>query len=865
VSTPVNHFRSRRHFRQVHREGRYFLASEATELELEVLDRLRQTIKKTFGKDAAIEEAFRVEVDQSNPKQLLVRTGMAYIDGYPIEIQAGTDHLVDTGQVPSGLSMVRVATADSTESHFALNFTGVASEDYSLVVSIQEELITAQTDPNLRSANLNEDTAEKHRITVNFNVILQSELDYSPVPYKGSIDRNYVNEVEITRLGVKYSLLDSSPVTGSEQIDGRNIQLIFDNSDGGIDRAFPITNDNIEEYVQGKLIDTNGVEFHITSMYVTPGNANQVTMILDLEKTRPVTAGTNQPEPVIADGGIYKLVKRDLYVTSASNLPTGVRYWKVADFSWNGLVFSNVVDTRAEVLALNAVVKLLVDRGLTLGSEGYVYWDKDESSGKLSWSQPLEIHSIFTNWLWTINAGDTDTLFGEALAENQVLYVNLDEKPLGGNLTLKKGTRGTGELAHDFIKTHKLYWIAKRHTDDRVYFNGGLILNDKQLKYFYDIPVQRLLPQDLLSLGYKACFDEIFDTPTLINPSNSTGLYFAEAYELQYSNRVLTVNVDNVTIPSAPSFTVQVGDVIVYDGKYTHINNVNSQTDFDVDDGSILATGESAIISQVLETFNIREAELDTEQNIASYYSTTINNALVTYDDSVTPISGNDVKAGFSITSDNTLWTDVEKREEDINAIEPVTNLLSNGTDVRLRFMATHETGDGTAILDSFRVFMHDRTFVGTILPSSAIAGTSVGGGSGVSGGTYLEGPSGTNNSGDNLIFGKALQVTSSGYEYAQPTSKLTAKATVGVLISAVTSGNPVAGEDLVTSGLAAGVLTGLGFTERDEIYLGIDGALYTAAQAEAMPAGYVAKELGFAINEDDMWVRIATSEQEIS
>lgn len=865
MSTPVNHFRSRRHFRQVHREGRYFLASEATELELEVLDRLRQTIKKTFGKDAAIEEAFRVEVDPADPTQLLVRTGMAYIDGYPIEIQAGTDHLVDLGQNPGNVSLVRLQKDGAVESVFALNFTGEASDDYSLVVSIQEELITAQTDPNLRSANLNEDTAEKHRITVNFNVVLQSEVDTSPIPYKGSIDRNYVNEIEVERNGVLYSILDSSPVTGSEQIDGRNLQLILDNGNGGSTRAFPVNNDNIDEFIQGKLIDTNGVEFHITSMYVTPGNANQITMILDLEKTRPVTAGTNQPEPVIADGETYKLVKRDLYVTSASNLPTGVRYWKIADFSWNGSVFSNVVDTRAEVLALNAVVKLLVDRGLTLSTEGYVYWEKDASSGKLTWEQPLEIQTTFDDWLWTVNAGNTETLFGEALAQNQVLYVNLDEKPLGGNLTLKKGTRGSGELAHDFIKTHKIYWIAKRHTDDRIYFNGGLILNDKQLKYFYDLPEQRLLPQDLLSLGYKACFDEILDVPSVINPSNSTGLYFAEAYQLQYSNKVLTVAGNNVTIGSAPSFTVQVGDVIVYDGKYTHITTVNSQTDFDVDDGSILATGESAIISQVLETFNIREAELNSDENIASYYTTNINNALVTYDDSVTPISGNDVKVGFSITSDNTLWTDVEKREEDINAIEPITNLLSNGTDVRLRFMATHETGDGTAILDSFRVFIHNRTFVGTILPSSAIAGSSVGGGSGVSGGTYLEGPSGTNNSGDVLLFGKALQVTSSGYEYAQPTSKLTAKATVGVLVSAVPSGNPVDGEDLVTSGLAAGVLTGLGFNERDEIYLGIDGALYTAAQAEAMPAGYVAKELGFAINEDDMWVRIATSEQEIS
>ena len=188
------------------------------------------------------------------------------------------------------------------------------------------------------------------------------------------------------------------------------------------------------------------------------------------------------------------MVKRDLFVTSAGQLPEGRRFYPIAEIDWNGASVTNadITDLRPKILARDGVLDLIRNQGLNLTSEGSVYWN--QSAEELVWGEDLYIHGAFEGFDWTIPASDTQTLFG-GIAVNEVLYVDLNEKPLGGSLTLQKGVRGVGDLTQESLKATDIFWIAKRLPDNRIYWNGGLVLNDKQSKAFFDLPEYELLPQ----------------------------------------------------------------------------------------------------------------------------------------------------------------------------------------------------------------------------------------------------------------------------------------------------------------------------------------------------------------------------------
>ena len=160
-------------------------------------------------------------------------------------------------------------------------------------MDVKEQLITAAQDPYLRSANLSESTADRHRLVVDVHLIPKYvdnvpsnglSLDNSPIPYRGSAGLNYVDYVEVTASGSNYALVSTLPLTGAEAIDGRNLEIQLNNGNGTTTAAFPTSNADIREYIHGTLIDSNGTEFHISNMFVTPGNPTRVTLQLDLEK-----------------------------------------------------------------------------------------------------------------------------------------------------------------------------------------------------------------------------------------------------------------------------------------------------------------------------------------------------------------------------------------------------------------------------------------------------------------------------------------------------------------------------------------------------------------------------------------------------
>ena len=852
MSTITNFFRKGHHYRSIYREGRFFLASEAQELQLESLEAVRNQIRSLFGDNAVVGDAFKVEVDPSSSSRLIIRAGSAFIDGYPVKLATGVDHLYKLGKSPANFDssdFIKNNKSISDDGGISLNFGGatvVAGGTYSIVIEITEELITPEQDPMLRSANLSEDTAEKHRVVYNVHIVSASSLDDSPIPYVGSANDNLVNQVSITKSGSAYSLVSSTVITGSEQIDGRNLECIFDNGNGSTTAAFPISNDDLKEYIHGTLVDSNGTEFHITYIQVTPGNSTRITMTLDLAKTRPVAAGTNQAGPVITDSIPYAIRKKDLMYTTSSNLPEGKRYFRLADVVWDGSSFStaDIEDKRPQVLGVDGVLALIQQQGLSLYSDAIFSWNETANGGTLTWDADIKIHSALDLFEWSIPADNTYNLFASAFAQNEVLYVNLEEAISGGSLTLAKEVRGTGDLTINNIRAYKLYWLAKRPSDDRIYFPNGMILNDLQSRPFYDVPPETLLPQDILSLGYNAMFAEDFFDGTIAD-TGSTGTVFANSYLLEYTNRNITVAGNTITLSSNPNYTIAVGDAVVQGTDYTLITALNSPTSYDVADGSVLANGP-AVIGQVLKTPNLRNVGANAKERISSYYTDTVDNILVVYDDGVVQQAGTDVRIGFSATGDNTAFTGVNLRPEALSDFNNKVNLISAGVDVRLIFFPVFTTGDGTLTLESFRAFMHDRLFVGTLL--------SGGGGGGGSGGTALDAPALINGQAYPLTQYKAVSVTSSGIDFADASDPTNAKGTIAIMRTTAGSGDAI---DACSQGLLQNAIFGLGFVAGDEIFLGVNGDLVDAATVAGFPLGYVQKQLGFAVNATDMWISI--------
>ena len=79
-----------------------------------------------------------------------------------------------------------------------------------------------------------------------------------------------------------------------------------------------------------------------------------------------------------------------------------------------------------------------------------------------------------------------------------------------------------------------------------------------------------------------------------------------------------------------------------------------------------------------------------------------------------------------------------------------------------------------------------------------------------------LEGPALSNPQVYNLDSGKALAVTAAGVDYASSDDVDSAKSTIGIASATAAPGGAV---DVISAGLAANAITGLGFTAGDEIY----------------------------------------------
>lgn len=403
-----NSYRADRYLRSRFIEGKYLLASEATDLELELFEALRRSVASVLGSDVAIDNAWKVT--RLSATQILVAPGEAWFKGLPVHMRSGKDQLVSgailaAGIVPAGI----VISDDANGAGKIITFNSgstTPTNNYKVVVTIKEELLTEVDDPFLQNANLTESTAQKIRLVFQLNLVPTALQTESPIPYRdessvsgsatnypnsgGFAAPNLVNRTVVTPTsGGNGELISISAITGSEKIDGRDLELVIRNNPGvGGGIVLPNSPTGQISFSNGKLIDSNGVEYHINQIF-NDTISTQLVIRIDKEP--------DQPNPEILNTKPYSLIKRDVYVTDDINgSPQGKIYWPIADVAWNqtsNLVHdSKVVDIRRSVKSLKDFEDLIGKKVDLIPTGGGQF---DFNNNFLTWNAQLDLMSAF--------------------------------------------------------------------------------------------------------------------------------------------------------------------------------------------------------------------------------------------------------------------------------------------------------------------------------------------------------------------------------------------------------------------------------------------------------------------------------------
>lgn len=432
MSLKFNTFRPDRYLRSEFREGRYLLAAELTDVELEILDQLRKAVAKTVG-NIAIEDAWKVSRLSTN--QLSIAPGDAWYSGLPISLRSSSDQLVSGASLTLGIVPPGVTVTDaSNSSGKILTFTPTTTPTglYRITVSVEEQIITNVEDPFLKNVNITEVTGQKVRLLFKLNVVTNSTQTETPIPYTPSTGTystaNLVNNTVITPTAAgNGELLLTTPISGSQQIDGRDLELTIRNNSGiGGGTPIPTGSSDQQAFYNGTLIDSIGGEYHINAIF-NDVVSTQVIIRLDKEP--------NQPNPQIINTLPYTIIKRDVYVADdTTGSPLGKLFWSIATINWNttnGFVHASVVtDLRTRVISEESFENIINQKfNLQLTDGGIV--DVDIDGETLNWS------SAFT----LVNPSGS----AQTIAANSAVL--LDGGTLAYTMNLAGGAIAVGNLA----------------------------------------------------------------------------------------------------------------------------------------------------------------------------------------------------------------------------------------------------------------------------------------------------------------------------------------------------------------------------------------------------------------------------------
>lgn len=463
-----NSYRAKRYLRSRFVEGKYLLASEASDIELELIEALRRSVESTLGSEVAIEDAW--EVSKLSATQLLVKPGEAWFKGLPVNFRSGKDQLVSGAILSEGIVPVGVSFADDASGlGKVITFNNTATTPtnlYKINVTIREELLTEVDDPFLQNANLTESTAQKVRLIFQINVVPDSLQTESPIPYRdeastagsptnfpntgGSAAPNLVNRIVVTPTAAgNGELISLTPITGSEKIDGRDLEIVIRN-DSGIGGGIILPNSPTAQlaFSNGALIDSYGNRYHVNQIF-NDTISTQLVIRIDKEP--------DQPNPQLVNTLPYSLEKRDVYVTDDVNgSPQGKQYWDIATVNWhqtNGFVHqSSVTDLRTVVKKQDEFQEKSNNKDvLTLLNTNTISWNS--ATSLLTWADAFK----FVNPSGpdqTISAGSAPLVDGGSLVYDLKLAAGgaLEKGTLAINVTAFGATSSLSAVDLSTIK-----------------------------------------------------------------------------------------------------------------------------------------------------------------------------------------------------------------------------------------------------------------------------------------------------------------------------------------------------------------------------------------------------------------------------
>jgi len=450
MSLTNNTFKSKRYLRTKFREGKYLLSSEASDLQLESQELIKEFIKYSYG-DFALGVAFRPE--QTSGTQITIRPGFAWQNGIPFILKSGTDAKVVLGNVPSGVTLTELSATTVDVGGKRLVLSGLANGSYSVVVEALEELVKPSgigaVDTYLQGVNVGEETAIKSRLIYKLHVVLTSALTSTPT-YPLADPNHYVNEIVITPTGGSNFLVTSTDIT--QDLNGADRRIVIDNSTANIPYG-----SEAQEYIGGLLIDSDGNEMSITSITTTDAGAT-VQILLD----REVNYNSSNPKaglPIITTNVPYRLVKADHYITTTSGEPLGKYYWRLADFTFNAGALTSLSDLRA-ITEINSFEK---DHNIALVGGGNLTWST--GTNNLTFSADLLVTLPGVAGSAIIQSSGSPI---NIPTNGQVIYVLLDR-----DATINYNTTPVVALKSAVPSNVNAYIIAERYSN-RLYFpNNG--------------------------------------------------------------------------------------------------------------------------------------------------------------------------------------------------------------------------------------------------------------------------------------------------------------------------------------------------------------------------------------------------------
>ena len=318
--------------------------------------------------------------------------------------------------------------------------------------------------------------------------------------------------------------------------------------------------------------------------------------------------------------------------------------------------------------------------------------------------------------------------------------------------------------------------------------------------------------QEILTLKYAAGFLEDLEDEDALDQTNTTGTFIDRSVELQYDNKTISVVGNNITLGSAPAFTVQVGDVVVQGSAVQLITIVNSQTDFDVADGSVLTTGNNATISQKFQSIDLTQFG-DAETRSSDFYQSDIEQALIWYEDATFQDTLNSPSLAFSLSSDGTFYTDVSSRPNDFTEDHSATTISTFSNSLTIRFFSNISIGSGTATLQSYRAYYHLRNQIGQLVGNTSVVREEI----------RVVGFTTTNNSGLDIDPLRVVRADGSGGIIVADKASLATGVGIGITV------DPVVNSDsgtIATSGIIQNANGSLGFLEGTELFLGTNGEI---------------------------------------